>query len=120
LRPYIDVPVLLQLTGVGVDELVKHGLLDKCKQGPLYWVDTADSEPCIGTGGIAAWQLTAHGERTGWRFLWSVERDKCAAGLLLGEHRCSMAACKHTLIAPVAGLRGVVVATEVQFRYCYY
>eukprot|EP00882_Tetradesmus_deserticola_P002404 GHRQ01002563.1.p1 GENE.GHRQ01002563.1~~GHRQ01002563.1.p1 ORF type:complete len:440 (+),score=207.27 GHRQ01002563.1:231-1550(+) len=50
------------LTGVGVDELVKHGLLDKCKQGPLYWVDTADSQPCIGTGGIAAWQLTVHGK----------------------------------------------------------
>lgn len=53
---------LLQLTGIGVDELVKRGLLDKCKQGPLYWLDTADSAPCIGTGGIAAWQLTAHGK----------------------------------------------------------
>jgi hypothetical protein len=51
-----------QLTGIGVDELVKRGLLDKCKEGPLYWVDTADSQPCIGTGGIAAWQLTVHGE----------------------------------------------------------
>ncbi|KAF8063827.1 acetylornithine deacetylase [Scenedesmus sp. PABB004] len=50
------------LTGIGVDELVKQGLLDKCKEGPLYWVDTADSQPCIGTGGIAAWQLTAHGK----------------------------------------------------------
>jgi hypothetical protein len=27
----------------------------------LYWLDTADSQPCIGTGGIAAWQLTAFG-----------------------------------------------------------
>lgn len=52
----------VQLTGIGVDELVKHGMLDKCKEGPLYWLDTADSQPCIGTGGIAAWQLTAHGE----------------------------------------------------------
>lgn len=50
------------LLGVGVDELVKRGLLDQCKQGPLYWLDTADSQPCIGTGGIAAWQLTAHGK----------------------------------------------------------
>lgn len=50
------------LLGVGVDELVKRGLLDACKQGPLYWLDTADSQPCIGTGGIAAWQLTAHGK----------------------------------------------------------
>eukprot|EP00775_Hariotina_reticulata_P001518 gene1518-1855_t len=49
-------------TGIGVDELVKHGYLDKCKEGPLYWLDTADSQPCIGTGGIAAWQLTAFGK----------------------------------------------------------
>jgi hypothetical protein len=51
------------LVGIGVDEMVKRGLLDRCKRGPLFWVDTADSQPCIGTGGIAAWQLTAHGER---------------------------------------------------------
>eukprot|EP00878_Enallax_costatus_P036747 GHUV01041295.1.p1 GENE.GHUV01041295.1~~GHUV01041295.1.p1 ORF type:complete len:397 (+),score=107.15 GHUV01041295.1:486-1676(+) len=50
------------LLGIGVDELVKRGMLDKCKEGPLYWLDTADSQPCIGTGGIAAWQLTAHGK----------------------------------------------------------
>eukprot|EP00878_Enallax_costatus_P035294 GHUV01039313.1.p1 GENE.GHUV01039313.1~~GHUV01039313.1.p1 ORF type:complete len:274 (+),score=69.27 GHUV01039313.1:523-1344(+) len=53
---------LWQLLGIGVDELVKRGMLDKCKEGPLYWLDTADSQPCIGTGGIAAWQLTAHGK----------------------------------------------------------
>jgi hypothetical protein len=47
--------------GIGVDELVKQGHLDRLKGGPLYWVDTADSQPCIGTGGIACWQLTAHG-----------------------------------------------------------
>lgn len=50
------------LTGIGVDEMVKRGLLDKCRNGPLFWIDTADSQPCIGTGGIAAWQLTAHGK----------------------------------------------------------
>lgn len=50
------------LPGIGVDEMVKRGLLDKCKNGPLYWIDTADSQPCIGTGGIVAWQLTAHGK----------------------------------------------------------
>jgi len=49
----------LQETGIGVDELVKHGYLDKSKEGPLYWLDTADSQPCPGTGGIVAWQLTA-------------------------------------------------------------
>lgn len=52
----------LQLLGIGIDEMVKHGMLDQCKNGPLYWIDTADSQPCIGTGGIAAWQLTAYGK----------------------------------------------------------
>ncbi len=46
-----------------MDELVKRGLLDHLKDGPLYWVDTADSRPCIGTGGIAAWNLKVSGEQ---------------------------------------------------------
>lgn len=50
------------LVGIGVDEMVRRGLLDQCKRGPLYWIDTADSQPCIGTGGIAAWQMTAYGK----------------------------------------------------------
>eukprot|EP00270_Netrium_digitus_P005830 TRINITY_DN1782_c0_g1_i1.p1 TRINITY_DN1782_c0_g1~~TRINITY_DN1782_c0_g1_i1.p1 ORF type:complete len:434 (+),score=116.56 TRINITY_DN1782_c0_g1_i1:93-1394(+) len=48
--------------GVGVDQLVKEGLLNKLKNGPLFWVDTADKQPCIGTGGMAAWKLTAKGK----------------------------------------------------------
>lgn len=48
--------------GVGIDEMVKRGMLDHLKGGPLYWVDTADSQPCIGTGGIIAWQLIAQGK----------------------------------------------------------
>jgi len=48
--------------GVGVDELVKHGKLDKLKNGPLYWVDSADKQPCIGTGGVVPWRLTASGK----------------------------------------------------------
>lgn len=51
-----------KVLGIGVDELVKRGYLDRLKDGPLYWVDTADSQPCIGTGGIACWQLTAFGK----------------------------------------------------------
>ncbi|XP_042489220.1 acetylornithine deacetylase-like [Macadamia integrifolia] len=50
------------IPGVGVDELVKHGLLDKLKQGPLYWIDTADKQPCIGTGGVLAWRLRTIGK----------------------------------------------------------
>eukprot|EP00897_Mesotaenium_endlicherianum_P008431 jgi/Mesen1/7616/ME000004S07886 len=48
--------------GVGVDAMVKEGLLDKLKPGPLFWVDTADKQPCIGTGGMAAWKLRASGK----------------------------------------------------------
>ncbi|KAM0935426.1 putative acetylornithine deacetylase [Dioscorea sansibarensis] len=48
--------------GVGVDALVKDGLLDKLKKGPLFWIDTADKQPCIGTGGMIAWKLRASGK----------------------------------------------------------
>ncbi|KAJ0111940.1 hypothetical protein Patl1_03482 [Pistacia atlantica] len=50
------------ITGVGVDALVKDGLLDKLKGGPLYWIDTADKQPCIGTGGIIPWKLHVTGK----------------------------------------------------------
>ncbi|XP_077235294.1 peptidase M20/M25/M40 family protein [Tasmannia lanceolata] len=48
--------------GVGVDMLVKDGLLNKLKEGPLFWIDTADKQPCIGTGGMIAWKLRATGK----------------------------------------------------------
>lgn len=48
--------------GIGVDALVKDGLLDKLKAGPLFWIDTADKQPCIGTGGMIAWRLRATGK----------------------------------------------------------
>ncbi|KAG0497030.1 hypothetical protein HPP92_001721 [Vanilla planifolia] len=48
--------------GIGVDALVKDGLLDKLKQGPLFWIDTADKQPCIGTGGMISWRLRATGK----------------------------------------------------------
>lgn len=51
-----------QTLGVGIDEMVKQHMLDHLKDGPLYWVDTADSQPCIGTGAILAWELTAYGK----------------------------------------------------------
>ncbi|KAJ6820847.1 putative acetylornithine deacetylase [Iris pallida] len=48
--------------GIGVDALVKEGLLNKLKNGPLFWIDTADKQPCIGTGGMIAWKLRATGK----------------------------------------------------------
>lgn len=50
------------ITGVGVDALVKDGLLSKLKDGPLYWIDTADKQPCIGTGGMIPWKLHVTGK----------------------------------------------------------
>ncbi|PNW87021.1 hypothetical protein CHLRE_02g105500v5 [Chlamydomonas reinhardtii] len=51
-----------KILGIGIDEMVARGELDNLKAGPLYWVDVADSQPCIGTGGIVAWSLKAKGK----------------------------------------------------------
>jgi len=48
--------------GIGVDELVKRGELDRLKSGPLVWVDSADFGPTMGTGGAMVWELTATGK----------------------------------------------------------
>ncbi|XP_010677248.2 acetylornithine deacetylase isoform X1 [Beta vulgaris subsp. vulgaris] len=50
------------ITGIGVDALGKDGLLDKLKDGPLFWIDTADKQPCIGTGGVIPWKLQGYGK----------------------------------------------------------
>nr|XP_048319826.1 acetylornithine deacetylase isoform X2 [Ziziphus jujuba var. spinosa] len=50
------------ISGVGVDALVKDGLLNKLKDGPLFWIDTADKHPCIGTGGMIPWKLKVTGK----------------------------------------------------------
>ena len=36
------------IPGVGVDKLLEVGKLEKLRNGPLYWVDSADSHPRIG------------------------------------------------------------------------
>jgi acetylornithine deacetylase len=48
--------------GIGVDKLVAEGELERLKTGPLFWCDVADTKPCIGTGGVAAWTLRARGK----------------------------------------------------------
>ncbi|XAR54818.1 Acetylornithine deacetylase [Bertholletia excelsa] len=50
------------IPGVGVDALVKNGWLNKLKQGPLFWIDTADKQPCVGTGGMIPWKLHVTGK----------------------------------------------------------
>ncbi|EFJ48310.1 hypothetical protein VOLCADRAFT_81178 [Volvox carteri f. nagariensis] len=51
-----------KVLGIGIDKLVEEHLLDNLRAGPLYWVDVADSQPCIGTGGILAWSLKVYGK----------------------------------------------------------
>lgn len=48
--------------GVGVDMLVQHGELDFLKNGPFYWVDSADFGPTMATAGMVQWELTATGK----------------------------------------------------------
>jgi len=50
------------LTGIGIDAMAKHGELDFLKNAPLYWVDSANFGPTMGTGGMATWQLQAVGK----------------------------------------------------------
>jgi acetylornithine deacetylase len=48
--------------GIGVDQLVKEGYLSHLKAGPVYWIDTADSQPCQGTAGNIPWKLDILGK----------------------------------------------------------
>lgn len=48
-------------TGVGVDKVVESGKLEDIKNGPVYWVDCADSEPCLGTCGALTWTMKFKG-----------------------------------------------------------
>ena len=53
---------LSSVGGIGIGKLVKEGKLDHLKGGPLYWLDSADFGPTIGTGGMATWKLTVEGK----------------------------------------------------------
>jgi len=48
--------------GVGVEGLVAASKLEFLKGGPIVWVDSADSEPCIGTAGAMTWKLRVDGK----------------------------------------------------------
>ncbi|KAI3453413.1 hypothetical protein Pfo_010076 [Paulownia fortunei] len=50
------------IPGVGVDALKKDGWFDKLKPGPLYWIDSSDKQPSIGTGGMIEWKLQVYGK----------------------------------------------------------
>lgn len=46
---------------IGLDWVVGQGYIDDLKRGPVYWLDSADFGPTVGTGGVWRWQLTATG-----------------------------------------------------------
>ena len=48
--------------GIGVDQLDKEGYMNSLKAGPLFWIDSADSQPCIGTAGVVNWALKIKGK----------------------------------------------------------
>lgn len=48
--------------GLGVDQLAKEGYLDGLISGPLFWIDAADSQPCIGTAGNLQWKMKVTGK----------------------------------------------------------
>jgi acetylornithine deacetylase len=48
--------------GIGIGKLVKEGKLAHLKAGPLYWLDSANFGPTIGTGGMATWRLVVEGK----------------------------------------------------------
>lgn len=48
--------------GVGIDQLDKEGYMNNLKAGPLFWIDAADSQPCIGTAGNGQWQMKVKGK----------------------------------------------------------
>jgi acetylornithine deacetylase len=49
------------IPGIGLPYLDELGVLEPLKDGPVYWLDSADFGPTLGTGGIATWELLAHG-----------------------------------------------------------
>jgi acetylornithine deacetylase len=45
------------IPGIGIDELTKHGELEFARNAPLYWVDSADIGPTLGTAGAMVWEM---------------------------------------------------------------
>lgn len=48
--------------GIGIDEMEKQGELKRLKNGPVFWVDSADFGPTLGTASAMTWEITATGK----------------------------------------------------------
>ena len=53
-----------EIEDIGVDGLHSSGKLDDLgiNRGPIFWVDSADSQPCVGTVGNMQWMIKANGK----------------------------------------------------------
>jgi len=51
-----------EVEDIGIDGLMKEGKIEHLKNGPVYWVDASDKQPCIGTGSVVVWKLKAIGK----------------------------------------------------------
>jgi acetylornithine deacetylase len=51
-----------RVSGIGIGKLVKEGKLTHLKNGPVYWIDSANFGPTIGTAGMATWRLVVEGK----------------------------------------------------------
>eukprot|EP00949_MAST-11_sp_MAST-11-sp1_P003943 g3943.t1 len=49
--------------GVGIDMVVENKGIEELKNGVIFWVDCADSQPCCGTAGSLTWSLKSTGRR---------------------------------------------------------
>lgn len=48
---------------IGIFELLKQGELAFLQHGPVYWVDSANFGPTMGTGGMQQWKLKVIGKK---------------------------------------------------------
>jgi len=47
--------------GVGIDALAAAGELEFCRKAPLFWIDSADVGPTVGTAGVMTWSMKTTG-----------------------------------------------------------
>ncbi len=49
------------LPGIGMEAVLQAGFLDLLRDQTIYWLDSGDFGPTLGTGGIARWAIEAEG-----------------------------------------------------------
>jgi acetylornithine deacetylase len=65
-RPTLHVVLIaneeaVPVPGVGLDHVLEVGAMDPLRAGPIFWLDSTDFGPTVGTGGSARWDLFVEG-----------------------------------------------------------